>query len=67
VRTDALSDLLRDVDDFSSPEHKAIFHLATGLREIDEGGPHVNHPQHVAARALEAATGALTRKHKDPA
>lgn len=59
VKTDALSDLVRDVGDDSSPTHKAIFHLWAALDDLAEGRPVVNHPQLHAARALEAAARVL--------
>lgn len=65
MRTDALTDLIRDVGDDSSPEHKAIFHLWSALDDIAEGRPAVNHPQNAAARAFEAAAAALERQRQD--
>jgi hypothetical protein len=53
MRKDHRIDLLRSVGDDSPWYEKALFHAITALEEIDEGGPHVNHVQHVAARGLE--------------
>ena len=69
MRTDPRSDLLRDVGDDSTPVEKALWHAIIVLEEINEGGPHVNHVQHVAARGLEAIDRSLSlafpRKDRD--
>lgn len=56
--TDALSDLIRDVGDDSSPEHKAIFHLWSALDDLEHDQPVKNVQQRIA-RAFEHAAAAL--------
>jgi hypothetical protein len=62
MRTDALSDLIRDVGDDSPAEHKAIFHLWSALDDIDHDRPHISNLQQRVARAFESAASALERK-----
>lgn len=59
--TDALSDLIRDVGDDSSPEHKAIFHLWSALDDIAAKNEYFPAGR-TAREAMQRAAAALTRE-----
>lgn len=60
MRTDALHDLIRDVGDDSSPEHKAIYHLWTGLDDLERSRILPSREQRIIALAYEKAAAAIT-------